>query len=850
MARLFVTSINLNKNELQNARIQNLSTNPSSPVAGQIYFNNVANELRTYDGTQWVGAGSITYGLLEDRPAASKGGLLYATTDTKVMYLDSGSSWIQIGLGTDTVDTLTNKTIGDSLHFKDGINDYSAIYANANNLKIDGSNDITLTTNTGDIILNADGGEYIGSVAADNQIVTRGATETLSNKTISDNLHFNNGAAAGYIAAGMGELVIDGNNTISINADSNINLNTADGDIVLNADGDSYIGSVAPGNRIVTVDELNSGDVIQSVSGTTGEVTASTDVNGNVTVGLPDTVYIASTLEVGSNSETETYNQGLLRVKKSDGSNAFEVNATNGKTTVNTELEIQDGSGNALLNIYESGTGTARIVGTDDISIRSTSGDIILYPGNDDGGTGRAYVGWGNDATQANPGNEITTAGNTQDISNKRIVDSLYFTDGATITDEGEIVVRPTTHEFEVIAHYGDLNLKSTSGGMDADVNITSTNADINLDADGVVNVTAPLNVYGNLRASNIYGEDTNGDGSLTLLNGSSDSQIQISGTTKNIELIPASGSKAFYGSAATAGNEIAKLSDLQALSSGLDWKTAVNVHIDSTESSSLNITVVGTAPDEILTSDIIGGVLQIDGHNISNSDAGYRILVSGNNNALDGIWVLESVAETNWTASRAEDADTFGELIGAAVFVMEGTKYSATSWVQNDHYITNFTGQEWIQFSGQGTYIGSDSIQINGREINVIPDTTRGIAVDGDGVYAKIDGSSGLAFNESGDAYVKLGTGLVFDGSGNVTNDTANGYGVRKYAQLIGDASATYFYVEHGLNTRSVTVQVFQSGTPYAQVEADVEHTDIDGVTIRFATAPSSSEYEVVVIG
>ena len=114
MAKLFVTSINLNKNELQNARIQNLSANPSNGVAGQIYFNNVANELRTYDGTQWVGAGSIEYGLLADRPAASKGGLLYATTDTKVMYLDNGTSWIQVGVGTDTVDILTNKTIDEA----------------------------------------------------------------------------------------------------------------------------------------------------------------------------------------------------------------------------------------------------------------------------------------------------------------------------------------------------------------------------------------------------------------------------------------------------------------------------------------------------------------------------------------------------------------------------------------------------------------------------------------------------------------------------------------------------------------------------------------------------------------
>jgi hypothetical protein len=235
-----------------------------------------------------------------------------------------------------------------------------------------------------------------------------------------------------------------------------------------------------------------------------------------------------------------------------------------------------------------------------------------------------------------------------------------------------------------------------------------------------------------------------------------------------------------------TAAQDAATKAYVDATSQGLDVKASVRA------ATTANTTLSGTQT--------------VDGVALVASD---RVLVKNQTTAANnGIYVVAAGA---W--SRAADADTSAKVTpGLFVFVEQGTANADSGWVlTTDAPITlGTTALAFAQFSGAGQIDAGAGLTKTGNTLNV-----------------------------------GAGTGIVVNAD-DIAIDTA--VVVRKYAVNVG--GNTSVTVTHNLNTRDVTVALYLNSGAYEEVEVDVEHTTVNTVTLRFATAPAANAYRCVVQG
>lgn len=278
-----------------------------------------------------------------------------------------------------------------------------------------------------------------------------------------------------------------------------------------------------------------------------------------------------------------------------------------------------------------------------------------------------------------------------------------------------------------------------------------------------------------------------------------------------------------------TNPNDAANKAYVDAVSEGLHVHAAARVYV---------------ATNIDLSTDLESGDV-IDGITLATGD---RVLVNGQTTtSQNGIYVVQA----SGAAVRATDFDTALEVkSGDFIFVSAGTSYGNTGWVQTLTPATIGTDPiSFTQFSGAGTYTAGAGLTLTGTVFSADVTPTSGNASltnTGGAIEVKTDTSRGLSVDANG-LGINVGTGLTHS-AGALT--FASGYGVRKASFNIGNASAISFTVNHNFATRDLTVQIYENASPYAQVEADVEHTDSNNITVKFAVAPSSNEYRVVVIG
>lgn len=656
----------------------------------------------------------------------------------------NGGDRLYIGMGTETAGNAVNHIIIGGKYFTDMMDHAkgvltasSALIADADkkldNLKVDNldfnGNTISATNANGNVEVTPNGS---GAVILDGQYWPTGfgsAGQMLATDGAGQTAWTSLPASSFTLVGNTGTDVFNTGNSLIFSGIGAISTEVTDDTVIFSvAEASNTVKGVASfaatdfnvNSGVVSVNDEHVQDVVGAMvtnNTETGIAVTYDDDNGKLNFAVNNPVITITGDADGSATMTNL------------GNTSIDITLDNVNTSVGTFGSTVD-----IPVITVNSKGLVTEVNTASIS---TSFTIAADTGTPDvfnnGETLHIVGGEGIDTTVSASTNTITISGEDASDTNKGIA---KFNTSSFSVSNGDVTIKNAGVNNNQL-----VNSKVTIGSTEISLGNTATNLQ------GLTEVQVDnLNLNGNtITATDVNGNITlvpNGIGVVDV------TDSRIVGVSTPINATDAA-NKAYVDNAVT----------------GLTFKEAVNLLATS------NVALTGST-----------ATLVIDGHTALTAAEGngYRILLKGQStDAENGIYVYSDNG-TSYTLTRTADADTYTEIKGASVFVVEGVTYAQTGWVQANHYITTFAGQNWVQFSGSGAYVAGSGLTLSGTTFDVG-------AGDGISVTANAVGLAGTV----------AGNGLIFTagvidvvGTADRISVTANGIDIA--STYVGQSSIT----------------------------------------------------------
>lgn len=466
------------------------------------------------------------------------------------------------------------------------------------------------------------------------------------------------------------------------NFEGRMYYNTAD-EVVRLYDGESWVGLGA----------------IKSIQGTENEVTVTTSEDEVVTISLPDTI----NADTSGNAATATALQTARTISLGgdlSGSAIFD-----GTSNITITASVDSNAGVDSIGNTDGNITVSASVGSVDINLASSitadvTGDL----------TGNADT-----ASALETARTIALGG---DLSGSASFDgSASITINATIEPDSVSLGTDTTGDYVADVSASD-GISATGTGEGASVTLTNTDKgssqNIFKTISGDSGSFAADSNSASVTIAGGTGISTSASaGTLTVTN---DGVVTLSGTANQVDVSASNGdvTVSLPSSVIFPGTVTLNADPTQAL------EAATKQYVDSVaEGLHVHASVAAATTASV---DLSNAPSAIDGVTLTN---GMRVLVKNQSSAAEnGIYVYSASADA---LVRASDYDTAGEIDpGDFVFVSGGSNYADTGWVQTENVSTLGTDPiSWTQFSGAGTYLAGNGLELNGSTFSIDTDVT-----------------------------------------------------------------------------------------------------------------------------